>query len=152
MQQSPSGWRYAAAAHEQPAQVCERRFFPFRQYIIGTDYYCRVNSIRFLHAARHGGVHAMKAHIQELAGQHDNIKTMVYYETPRAEDIQGKDYDRAGRIDLTQVAADMLPADADYYLCGPLGFMLAQRDSLLDLGIERSRIHYEVFGSHTVAN
>ncbi|WP_230368691.1 hypothetical protein [Paludibacterium denitrificans] len=109
-------------------------------------------SIRFLHASRHGGVHAMKAHTQQLAEQHDNVKTMVYYETPRAEDIQGKDYDRAGRIDLTQVAADMLPADADYYLCGPLGFMLAQRDSLLELGIERSRIHYEVFGSHTVAS
>ncbi|PND38214.1 hypothetical protein C1O66_12235 [Paucibacter aquatile] len=38
------------------------------------------------------------------------------------------------------------PADADFYLCGPLAFMQAQRRTLLSQGIERSRIHYEVFG------
>ncbi|UGA38297.1 hypothetical protein JOS77_31340 [Chromobacterium haemolyticum] len=43
----------------------------------------------------------------------------------------------------------LLP-DADYYLCGPVGFMLAQRSSLLDLGVAVERIHFEVFGSNAV--
>ncbi|TDR80076.1 NO-inducible flavohemoprotein [Paludibacterium purpuratum] len=108
-------------------------------------------TIRFLHAARHGGVHAMNAHTRQLAEQHDNLKVAVYYETPRPQDRPGVDYDRAGRMDLAQLNADMLPENGDYYLCGPVAFMLAQRDSLLARGIDCARIHYEVFGSNAIA-
>ena len=37
-------------------------------------------------------------------------------------------------------------AEADFYLCGPLPFMQAQRAALLASGVPSERIHREVFG------
>ncbi|MBS0356008.1 MAG: hypothetical protein JSR83_19150 [Proteobacteria bacterium] len=48
-----------------------------------------------------------------------------------------------GRMNLGSVE---LPDDGDFYLCGPLPFMQEQRRKLLDAGVSRDRIHYEVFG------
>jgi len=49
----------------------------------------------------------------------------------------------AGTMDVTDVK---LPDDATYYLCGPLPFMQAVRESLLARGAEPADIQYEVFG------
>jgi nitric oxide dioxygenase len=48
-----------------------------------------------------------------------------------------------GQMDLDDVK---LPADAGYYLCGPLPFMRAVRSSLIDRGVPARAIQYEVFG------
>src|SRR5512135_2335318 len=49
----------------------------------------------------------------------------------------------AGTLDISGVA---LPADARYYLCGPLPFMQGIRTALVDRGVHPSHIQYEVFG------
>jgi nitric oxide dioxygenase len=49
----------------------------------------------------------------------------------------------AGRMDLDDVA---LPADAVYYLCGPVPFMQAVRSTLIDRGVAPRDIQYETFG------
>lgn len=51
-----------------------------------------------------------------------------------------------GRMALDTQGLAPWPDDADFYLCGPLPFMQAQRRTLLAQGLDRSRIHYEVFG------
>ena len=48
-----------------------------------------------------------------------------------------------GMMDL---AAVDLPADATYYLCGPLPFMQAVRSALIERGVAPKDIQYEVFG------
>jgi nitric oxide dioxygenase len=48
-----------------------------------------------------------------------------------------------GVMDLSDVD---LPDDAVYYLCGPLPFMKAVRQALLDRGVSPRDIQYEVFG------
>lgn len=45
-------------------------------------------------------------------------------------------------------AVDLPLEDADFYLCGPVGFMKYAKQSLTDLGVEPDRVHYEVFGPH----
>jgi nitric oxide dioxygenase len=60
------------------------------------------------------------------------------------DDPTGAAQARLGRMDLSQCLA--LPPEADYYLCGPLPFMQAQRRQLIAQGIAREQIHYEVFG------
>ena len=64
----------------------------------------------------------------------------LWLEAPAPDDAPAL----AGRMDLGQV--DALPADGDFYLCGPLPFMQAQRRWLIGQGIPRERIPYEVFG------
>lgn len=39
-----------------------------------------------------------------------------------------------------------LPKDGEFYFCGPVPFMKAVYDNLLELGIEKENINYELFG------
>ena len=103
--------------------------------------------IRFLHACRHGGVHAFKQRVRELVQAHPGVKSLVYYETPRASDQQSVDYDYTGRLDLRQLADQVVLPEADYYICGPRPFMQAQVASLQAMGVDSKRIHKEAFGS-----
>jgi len=98
----------------------------------------------FAHAARNGRLHAMKKDI--LDAKNRSISTIIFYEEPADEDRQGKDYDHQGRMRLDKISDINLPLDADYYLCGPVPFMREQRRTLLDSGIDPTRIRCEVFG------
>ena len=103
--------------------------------------------VRFMHACRHGAVHAFKQHVRDLGNRHPQLRSMVYYETPRSQDQAGIDYDLAGRIDVNALDDDMLQADADYYLCGPAAFMQAQKAGLQARGVPAESIHLELFGT-----
>ncbi|MBO1113005.1 NO-inducible flavohemoprotein [Bordetella petrii] len=103
--------------------------------------------IRFVHACRDSSVHAMKAHINTVTQARPNVRKVIYYETVGTGDQPGRDYDYAGRMDLPAIRDVAVLPDADYYLCGPLPFMDAQRKSLADLGVASDRIHAEVFGT-----
>lgn len=100
----------------------------------------------FIHGARHGGVHAMRDRARQAIKDYPLLKLFVFYEEPRAEDVQGSDYEFAGRVDLERIADKVLLPDADYYICGPTPFMRIQHDALLKLGVKEARVHYEVFG------
>jgi nitric oxide dioxygenase len=96
----------------------------------------------FVHVAAHGGRHILK---RELASA-GNVAQVVVYDAAREEDRPGIDFDHVGRFSLVDHAATILVPDADYYLCGPLPFMVAQRDALLRMGVPGRRVHFEVFG------
>ncbi|MGY3903078.1 NO-inducible flavohemoprotein [Aeromonas lusitana] len=103
--------------------------------------------VRWLHACEHGALHAFKQEIQDKSRQHARLESRVWYRTPGEQDVAGRDYDFAGTLSLEQVT-DLIPADAHYYFCGPLGFMKAVKDQLASLGVPADRMHYEVFGPH----
>ncbi|MFC3530688.1 NO-inducible flavohemoprotein [Vogesella facilis] len=104
-------------------------------------------SIRYLHACRHGGVHAFRQQLANWTREYPQLQSQVWYEQPRAEDVAGRDYQHVGRIELAAVAASAILPDADYYLCGPLPFMQQQQAALLALGVDAARIHAEAFGT-----
>lgn len=103
--------------------------------------------VAFVHACRNGRVHAFKTWLGEAVACHPNVTRAVFYEELDATDREGVDFDYEGRIDFARLADQAVLPDADYYLCGPLVFMQAQRDALVALGVDASRIHSEVFGS-----
>lgn len=107
-------------------------------------------SVTFVHACRNGRVHAFREWLDETAASHANVKRVVFYEAVDASDRHGIDYDFEGRLDVTKIADRVIALDADYYICGPVPFMRAQRDALVALGVEPARIHTEVFGSGAV--
>jgi ferredoxin len=45
------------------------------------------------------------------------------------------------------LAALSLPRDADAYICGPAAFMAQVSGALAGLGIDRARVHTELFGA-----
>jgi nitric oxide dioxygenase len=71
-----------------------------------------------------------------------NASLHVWYEK-EARSIEPVSSAHQGMMDL---AAIDLPADATYYLCGPLPFMQAVRSVLIDRGVAPRDIQYEVFG------
>ena len=71
-----------------------------------------------------------------------NASLTVWYEQ-ECETSLPTDGTYFGMMDLGQVD---LPADAGYYLCGPLPFMQAVRSALIDRGVKPRDIQYEVFG------
>ncbi|MGD8172034.1 NO-inducible flavohemoprotein [Vibrio sp. TRT 21S02] len=54
-----------------------------------------------------------------------------------------------GEMNIGLVAEELPLHQADFYLCGPVGFMESIVRQLEELGVARERIHYEVFGPHT---
>jgi nitric oxide dioxygenase len=102
--------------------------------------------VYFVHACRHGGVHAMKAQVQYAVMKHARIRSFIFYEAPREKDLLGSDYDHAGRIDWAKLTECRHMPDSDYYICGPLAFMKIQKNSLIAAGVLPDRIHIEAFG------
>ncbi|RAR48194.1 nitric oxide dioxygenase [Paraburkholderia unamae] len=100
----------------------------------------------FVHGARNSGVHAMRDRLRETAATNSSFHLVVFYNEPLPGDVQGRDYDHAGLVDIGQIKPAILQPDADYYLCGPIPFMRMQHDALRNLGIHETKIHYEVFG------
>lgn len=103
-------------------------------------------SVVFVHGARNSGVQAMRNQLRETAKAYANFDLIVFYDAPLPEDVEGRDYDYKGFVDVTSIKDSILLPDADYYICGPVPFMRIQHDALKALGIQEARIHYEVFG------
>jgi len=100
----------------------------------------------FIHGARNGREHAMGAHVRRLAQENENVHVHIRYSRPDPTDIEGRDYDSLGHIDIA-LLKQLLPFDDyEFYLCGPTPFMRALYCGLLSLGVSDSRIHYEFFG------
>ncbi len=109
-------------------------------------------TVVFVHGARSSEVRAMKDVVRHATHDKDNVSSVIFLEFVGGQDRPGEDYDRIGRVDLDEVRDQVLLADADYYLCGPIPFIRLHRDRLLALGVDQSRIHYEIFGSDVLTD
>lgn len=119
----------------------------------------------WLHAAANGNVHAYRDRLREIAAVRSGaLQRRVWYTNPTIDDgPPGGDenkpalwnlakYHYHGMMDLKtpEITKDpvLLHLDnpnAHYFMCGPSGFMDVQRQSLLDLGVSESNIHWEGF-------
>jgi nitric oxide dioxygenase len=70
----------------------------------------------------------------------------VFYEFPLPEDVRGRDYDLPGRLTMEWLKGTLPIADADFYFCGPPGFMRMLAIGLRALDVPEERIHFEFFG------
>lgn len=107
--------------------------------------------LRFLHASRDASVQAFGQRIDELISQMDDAQSWIVHEA--IHDTMPHQPHAIGRLELTSLTGhDMLPKNADYYICGPSGFMTAQIQALRTNGIPECQIHAEAFGTGGVAS
>jgi len=102
--------------------------------------------IWWLHGARNRREHSFAAEARTLLASLPNVHTHVYYSHPAPNDLEGRDFDSAGRLTASVLAELEPPHDAEAYLCGPAPFMEEISAGLAALGIDASRIHTEPFG------
>jgi ferredoxin-NADP reductase/MOSC domain-containing protein YiiM/ferredoxin len=103
--------------------------------------------IWWLHGARCRADEPFAAESRALLAALPGAHRHVCYSQPGPDDVQGRDYDTAGRLSAPVLAALKLPRDADAYLCGPNAFMADVSAALAAAGFEAARIHTEVFGA-----
>jgi ferredoxin len=102
--------------------------------------------IWWLHGARNGREHSFAAEARSLVASLPNARTHVYYSRPGPTDVEGRDFDSAGRLTPSLLAELAPPRDAQAYLCGPIPFMAEISAGLAALGIDAADIHTEPFG------
>jgi ferredoxin-NADP reductase/MOSC domain-containing protein YiiM len=103
--------------------------------------------IWWLHGARRRADEPFAAESRALLAALPSAHRDVCYSSPGPDDVQGRDYDTAGRLSAPVLAALDLPSDADAYLCGPPAFMADMSAALAVAGIQAARIRTEVFGA-----
>lgn len=100
--------------------------------------------VYFAHAARSPAWQAHSLDLQEACSRMSALEIALFYESLEgAHGSIGGVYQ--GRMDVCTLWPEAV-LQADIYLCGPLGFMQAQRQQLLEAGVTAERIQREVFG------
>ena len=99
-------------------------------------------SITLLHADEDEGTFALRRQVVSDVLALRNASIHLWYEK-EAHSNEPVNSVHQGMMDL---AAVDLPADATYYMCGPLPFMQALRSALVERGVAPRDIQYEVFG------
>jgi ferredoxin-NADP reductase/MOSC domain-containing protein YiiM len=102
--------------------------------------------IWWLQGARSSHDHSFAAEARALLASLPNVHTHVCYSRPGSDDLEGRDFQSAGRLTASRLAELSPPRDAEAYLCGPIPFMDEISAGLAAMGIEASRIHTEPFG------
>ncbi len=100
----------------------------------------------FVHGARDGDHHALREEVERLARSAPSVNVHAVYSQPRAGDLRGRDYQSAGHVDGGLLETLIPNLEAEFYVCGPLGFMAAIESQLEARGVPANRIHTETFG------
>jgi nitric oxide dioxygenase len=95
----------------------------------------------FLHACENAEQHSFKKRQVDLA-QQGKVTNHIWYKSESDESALH------GFMDISTIADQLPLIEADFYLCGPVGFMQFAKQQLVTLGVEDDCIHYEVFGPH----
>jgi ferredoxin-NADP reductase/MOSC domain-containing protein YiiM len=101
----------------------------------------------WIYGARNGGEHPFAAETSALLKRLPRSRGHICYSTPGPADRPTVDFDILGRLDLRVLQEQEVPRDADFYLCGPTGFMSDFAAALATWGVAAKRIHTENFGS-----
>ena len=98
--------------------------------------------IVWVHGCRNEQVHAFRDRLKEIATINPQFQNHLFYE----QLDQDCEHARSGIVDLQKIADKVVLEDANYYLCGPAGFIRKQYEFLKETGVDPSSIHFEEFG------
>jgi nitric oxide dioxygenase len=111
--------------------------------------------VSWIQGARSAHVRAFTEHIKSLAAPRQNLQVRLYEDQPEQDEVEGKDYDVKGFIDLKDLDYErtlfLNNPQTQYFVCGPVQFMSIMESSLLQLGVDQSKIRMERFGTGGLA-
>jgi ferredoxin-NADP reductase len=103
--------------------------------------------VYWIYGARNGAERPFASEVRRLLGALPHVHALVAFSQPRAEDQLGHDFDVAERISAATIQRLGVPGNAQFYLCGPTGFMSDLMDGLAAAGYASTHLHTEIFGS-----
>ena len=109
-----------------------------------------LREVWWVHGARNGAEHAFAGEVDGLLAALPHAHRIVSYSRPRSQDRPGAAFDQTGRISIETFTEAAIPAEADYYLCGPDAFMRSLSAALTARGAAPEHVAMELFGAATV--
>ena len=106
--------------------------------------------IWWLHGARNGEEHPFRDEVEALLATLPHGHRLVAYSQPNEADLHDRHHDLSGRLEESVLESAGVPRDADYYLCGPDGFMREISAGLIARGVRPERVATEAFGAVAV--
>ncbi|MFZ1996646.1 MAG: MOSC and FAD-binding oxidoreductase domain-containing protein [Solirubrobacteraceae bacterium] len=104
----------------------------------------------WVHGARDGREHAFGGEVDRLLAALPRAHRIVSYSRPDPGEAPGDLFDLVGRLSIETIAVAGVPVDADYYLCGPDGFMQSLSAALVARGTFPQHVAMEVFAAKAV--
>lgn len=102
--------------------------------------------VYFFHAARNSRIHSHAEEVRRLAAERENVVTHFVYDQPLHDDVAAGRCDGDGVLDAKRLTSLLPTADAEFYFCGPKGFMASVARDLKHWGVAEADLHYEFFG------
>ena len=102
--------------------------------------------IWWLFGARNRADHPFAEETRSLLKALPHGTSHIRYSRPDPQDRLGVDFDAPGRLGIDVLDILGVPHDADFYLCGPDGFMKNLSTGLDSWGVAGDRVHMEIFG------
>jgi ferredoxin-NADP reductase len=103
-------------------------------------------TVWFVHGTRDGEHHPLRREVEQLVASSPAAELHVVYSRPGPADALGQDCHSPGHVDGALLEKLLPGLDADFYLCGPRGFMAAIHAHLEARGVPTERIRSESFG------
>jgi MOSC domain-containing protein YiiM/ferredoxin-NADP reductase len=100
----------------------------------------------WLYGARNRSEHPFRDEVSALLGRLPGSRSHVWYSSPEAQDVIGRDFDAPGHLSIEVFSALGIKKESSFYLCGPPLLLRDVRAGLLAWGVLGDRIHSEVFG------
>jgi ferredoxin-NADP reductase/MOSC domain-containing protein YiiM len=101
----------------------------------------------WIHGTQSGAEHPFAEEVSVRLHSLPRSHRHICYSAPRPADRPAVDFDAPGRVSVPALRDLGVPQDADFYLCGPAGFMTDLTAGLGAWGVAASRIHSEAFSA-----
>jgi uncharacterized protein len=106
--------------------------------------------VHLYYGVRSSADHAFKQTLEALAESHPALELHMVYSRPGPDDVQGRDYQHAGYIDLELLRSSLPHGRRQFYVCGPPPMMQSLVPALRGWGVKEGDIHFEAFGPASV--
>ncbi len=106
--------------------------------------------VHLFYGVHNSADHAFKPSLEALAQSHPAFKLHVVYSNPKPDDVQGRDHQHVGHINLELLRRSLPHGRHQFYVCGPPPLMQSLVPALREWGVNEQDIHFEAFGPVTV--
>jgi hypothetical protein len=107
-------------------------------------------TLHLYYGLRNGREQAFKGALEAMAASHPSLHLNIAYSRPDASDVQGRDYQHAGHVDIELLRRTLPQGRHQFYVCGPPAMMDALVPALAAWGVPVADIHHEAFGPASV--
>lgn len=113
--------------------------------------------VSWIHASRSSDSQPFGDVVRNICRDNQDVSAHVFLSTVSAEEKASTNYEFAQtRLDLGKLdeARDLFISDAraEYYVCGPEDFMADVRRALVERGVDKGRVHLELFATGDVGD